>query len=725
MHLDKQLPLGELIYLDRERCIQCGRCVRFQDEIAGDPVIAFYQRGRSMEIATFSKPGFASYFSGNTTDICPVGALTTSDFRFGARPWELNAAASICPHCPVGCNITFNTRREARKNGKEVIKRAMPRQNEAVNEIWICDKGRFGYHYAESDQRLTQPLVRQDGKLTPVTWEAAVEKVAAQIKTAGTALSVLAGGRLSNEDLFNLKQLAGRQGGQALLYTQMGGGDLTAQVGLGPGSNLSALGKGSAILVIACDLEEEAPIWSLRIRQAARRGASLIVANPRPTKLDKVAAHTLRYYYGEETQVIEGIIRESSSSEDAARRMEKRDSSVKVDDTTLPIHPLPVSDTTLDSQHSALINADNLVVFFGSEGLGLEGSQALAQACSRLLLETGHTGKPNNGLVGVWPNANIQGAWDLGFRPVEDLADQLAQSSVILAAAADPAGDDPALEKAFAAFSEGHDGKKGFLVVQELFMTRTAELADVVLPAQAFIEREGTYTSGERRVQRFYPAIPPLVGTRADFSIAATLGCALGKVLEDVSPMMVFAQLAAQTQDYADLSYLKLAESGPQHPVVGRSDLYYGGTIYDNHQGLGAQLKLRGVVPIAQPLTDTHPEISIAGREGEEQKEPTSQPVRHTDRLLAVPVTRLYDRGQTLTASTILEARLAKRALWINPGDAARLGLSQSVKVQLIVDGMSFDTDLILDETVPDGVALAPRSVGLPVNKPVEIELRK
>ena len=145
-HAAKHFPLGDLIWLDRERCIQCARCIRFQDEIAGEPVLGFYQRGRAMEIFTNSEPGFDSVFSGNTTDICPVGALTTADFRFGARPWELKAAASVCSQCPVGCNITFNTRREAMSDGKIAIKRVMPRQNEAVNEIWICDKGRFAYH---------------------------------------------------------------------------------------------------------------------------------------------------------------------------------------------------------------------------------------------------------------------------------------------------------------------------------------------------------------------------------------------------------------------------------------------------------------------------------------------------------------------------------------------------------------------------------------------------
>jgi NADH-quinone oxidoreductase subunit G len=150
LHLGKHGAAGRPDRLDQERCIQCARCIRFQDEIAGDSVLGFDERGRAMQIISFSDPGFDSVFSGNTTDICPVGALTTADFRFEARPWELEAQASICTQCPVGCNTTLNTRREPKQAAKVVVKRVMPRQNEEVNEIWICDKGRFAYHYAES-----------------------------------------------------------------------------------------------------------------------------------------------------------------------------------------------------------------------------------------------------------------------------------------------------------------------------------------------------------------------------------------------------------------------------------------------------------------------------------------------------------------------------------------------------------------------------------------------
>ncbi len=269
----KSIPLGDLIYLDRERCVQCARCVRFQDEYAGEAVLGFYQRGRSLEIITTSEPGFDSIFSGNTTDICPVGALTTADFRFAARPWEMKSAASICNQCPVGCNITINTRREAMSDGRVAIKRIMPRQNESVNEIWICDKGRFAYHYTESADRLQHPLVRNGKKLETASWSAAVEKAAATLCDAKNEAVILASGRLSNEDLFNLKKLADALGIPALLYTHMGGGELTTRFGVSGGSNLGSLGKGNTILVVAADLYQEAPVM-VPAHQAGRQTGS-------------------------------------------------------------------------------------------------------------------------------------------------------------------------------------------------------------------------------------------------------------------------------------------------------------------------------------------------------------------------------------------------------------------------------------------------------------------
>ncbi|MBC8097885.1 MAG: (2Fe-2S)-binding protein, partial [Armatimonadetes bacterium] len=268
MHLDKHVPLGDLIYLDEERCIQCARCVRFQAEIVGDDVLAFHERGRSLQIITNSTPGFDTYFSGNTTDICPVGALTTADFRFGARPWELTEVPSIDPYDAAGSNISLSVRLDRDFGGKAVIKRVMPRQNEAVNEIWISDKVRFGHHFTRSESRLQQPMRRQSGgNWRQLAWSEAFDDAAKHLNAAEGNIAAIAGAQMSNEDLYLLRELLSSLGSQRLgawLPTHAGA-DLIAQVGVGTGTNLGLLGKGDAVLIIASDLEEEVPMWRLRL----------------------------------------------------------------------------------------------------------------------------------------------------------------------------------------------------------------------------------------------------------------------------------------------------------------------------------------------------------------------------------------------------------------------------------------------------------------------------
>ncbi len=647
MNLEKHVPLGSaddaLIYLDRERCIQCARCTRFQDEVAGDPVIGFYQRGRHLEIVTFSEPGFDSKFSGNTTDICPVGALTTRDFRFGARPWEMTPAASVCPHCPVGCNLTFSTRREAAAGGAHVIKRVMARQNEAVNETWICDKGRFGHHFTASPDRLKTPLVRKNGQLQEATWAEALALVGSKFKAAGANLTALVGGRLSNEDLYAIRQVVTSLGGQVALNSTMGGGAQVNLVGVGTGTNFGALGKGTAILVVASDLEEEAPIWWLRVKQAAERGATLIVANARPTKLDKYATFARRYDYGHAVAEVMGML--VSGSSEAA---------------------------------DAFAKAENAIVLFGHEGLDLADSSALAQACANLLIETNHYGKANNGLIGVWPQANTQGAWDLGYAPGTGIPAGAAAAWIV---AADPVGDGQLKGK-----------PAEFTVVQDLFLTETAKLADVVLPAAAWTEREGTFTSGERRVQRFYPAVP--AQGKADFQIAAEIGAQVGLKLP-VHAALVLLEIAHNVPAYAGLSYQALAQVEKQWPDVGGSDLYYGGTAYQNEQGLGGQLPSgaeRGE-PVASSKVDLREPKRQAG-------------------LTLVPTTLLYDRGTTFGRSLLMHPRLPQAHVELNTADAAKLGIKDGETVTLTVDGVTSQIAARVDGRAPEGVALMPQSLG-------------
>lgn len=657
-HLDKMVPLGELIYLDRERCIQCARCIRFQDEIAGEAVLGFDDRGRYTQIISVSEPGFDSVFSGNTTDICPVGALTTVDFRFGARPWELQAESSICTQCPVGCNTTLNTRREAKAGGDIVVKRIMPRQNEEVNEIWLCDKGRFAYHYTEGRERLTKPMVRKDEKLARASWDSAIKFAAENFTANKKDFVVLASGRLSNEDLFNLKSLADTAGGEAILYSDMGGGELTQLVGVGAGTNLGKMGKGDAILVVASDLYEEAPIWWLRVKQAADRGATLIVANPRQTKLDRFAKYTIRYAYGDEIKTIHDFEKKSKISDEFAK-------------------------------------AKNAVIFYGSEGLGVTGTSALASACANLLKETDHIGSANNGLIGVWQRANDQGAFEVGFRPAADLEKALKGKAVYIVGA-DPVGDDPSLAKALK--------NAKFVAVQELRETATTEIADVVFPAQAFTEREGTFVSGERRVQRFYAALAPKGDSKPDYAITSMLAKQMGVILQGTSASVVFEILANSAEAFNELTYETLAQVKEQWPIVGRSDMYYGGTTYENTKGMGVQL-----VPVAQ-----------AGGSVKIQKVRKEAALRPKEKeLLAVPANKLYDLGVTVQTAEFLDQRIGETKVVMHPTTAKKFGVEAGQVVKLSFDGVQAEAVAKIDETIATGVVLVPRSMGIAIHEPV------
>jgi NADH-quinone oxidoreductase subunit G len=730
MHQAKNVPLGDLIFLDRERCIQCGRCVRFQKELVDDPVIGFFHRGRALEIITCSEPGFNSYFSGNTTDICPVGALTTADFRFKARPWQMRTAASICNHCPVGCNISLNVRREAASGGEWVVKRVMPRQNEAVNEIWICDKGRFGYHFAGKDnQRLSQPLVRKDGELVPSNWDDAINAVAERFKQAGEDLFTLVGGRLTNEDLFNLRQITRSLGGETALYSHMAGGEYTTRVGVSPGTNFSDMGEGSAILVVASDLEEEAPIWWLRVKQATERGAKLILLNSRPTKLEQWAAYSIRYPFGAADSALVAILNELST--------EKKD----LPESTKSLSHSP----ELKAAAKAFAQAEDAVILYGSDASSPTHSQALAQACANLLVATGHYKRPNNGLIGVWPRANDQGAWELGLSALTDLGASMEAAQALYIVAADPAGDDPAY------LGQAVFGEKAFVVVQDLFLTQTARLADVVFPVQSWFEREGSYTTGERRVQRFYPALPtsptlsfraespgvnraPLLSFRdaelsgplADYVIPSLISKQIGlnDQITAESAAAVFNRLAVEEPVFAGLSYQKLAQVKEQWPIIGRDDLYYGGTTYENTQGLGVQL------PLAE---GDEADLSLSDRSK------IAETVLPKLGLMAFPITRLYDRGQTMLPSQLLHQRIGEPSLFINPHDAKRIRIENGAMVQVILSTKNEGTTVssttggeqivlaqaLIDEALPQRVVLVPRSFGIPVYQPTPVEVRR
>jgi NADH-quinone oxidoreductase subunit G len=234
-----------------------------------------------------------------------------------------------------------------------------------------------------------------------------------------------------------------------------------------------------------------------------------------------------------------------------------------------------------------------------------------------------------------------------------------------------------------------------------LFLTETAKLANIVLPAQAYTEREGSFTSGERRVQRFYPAVPTRGQALPDFVISARVAAGLGIELEDRSAAHVMDRLAASVKAFSGISYLQLAETVEQWPLVGRGDLYYGGTTYENKQGMGVHLDLT-----------PGPSPKGGGERGKGLRPDENQ-------WLAVPVTRLYDQGVTVTTSELLKQHIGETAVHLNHEAAKSLGLQPGDLLQ--VNGSQ--AQAVLDDTVPAGVVLVPRSMGIPIVESMVVKI--
>jgi NADH-quinone oxidoreductase subunit G len=303
-HFAKPIAISDLVALDRERCILCDRCTRFAKDVAGDALIHFIDRGNQTQVNTFPDHPFASYFSGNTVQICPVGALTASPYRFKARPWDLDQVESTCTSCSVGCRVVVQSSRNEvlRYQGVDV---------DPVNWGWLCDKGRFDFQAVNSEDRLGAPLVRSGAELAPAGWGAALGKAAAALRDADPSrVAVLGGARLTNESAYAWAKLAKGVLGTDHVDAQLGDG-LPAEVVLGlPKATIDEVcAPGGTVLLIGPDLKEELPVLFLRLRHAVvRDGVKVVELAPRRSSVSELAATTLLHRPGAEGEVVQALL---------------------------------------------------------------------------------------------------------------------------------------------------------------------------------------------------------------------------------------------------------------------------------------------------------------------------------------------------------------------------------------------------------------------------------
>ncbi len=495
----KPIAISSQVLLDRERCVLCARCTRFSQQIAGDPFIEMFERGALQQVNIYTDQPFESYFSGNTVQICPVGALTGAAYRFRARPFDLVSTPTACEHCASGCAMRTDWRR-----GK--VLRRLAGDDPEVNEEWNCDKGRWAFTYATATDRLTMPLVRDraTGRLEPASWPEAFAVAADGLAAAQGRAGVLTGGRLTTEDAYayaKFARVALRSNDvdlRARPHSAEEADFLAARVaGTGLGVRYADLERASGVLLVGLEPEEESPILFLRLRKAARkRGVPLFSVTPFATpSVQKAFGRLLRAAPGTEAEFCDALLDGSPDSGlDAAGR-----------------------------DAAAMLRAGGAVILagerLGAQAGALSAVARLADATgARLAWVPRRAGERGSVEAGALPNllaggrlvadpaarAEVEAAWGvrLPAEPGRDTAGILAAAAAgdlhaLLVGAVDPA-DLPDPAQAIAALDA-----VPFLVSLELRASAVTERADVVFPVAPVVEKAGTFFDWEGRARPF------------------------------------------------------------------------------------------------------------------------------------------------------------------------------------------------------------------------------
>lgn len=544
-HFQKPIELSPLIALDRERCILCYRCVRFSQEVAEDEQLQLLERGDKTFVGTFDDRPYDDPYHGNVIELCPVGALTTYTYRFRARPWDIENAGSVCTLCPSQCNVKFSIRDE------EVL-RVLARDNEDVDDGWLCDKGRFGFQSFKAEERITQPMLRGgDGELAPISWDDALSRVAGALRSAGEKTAVLAGGGTTNEEGWLLGRItreglganaidSGAHPADAATVRALSDPSLTAR--------MRDIDHAGAVLVLGADPRNEMPICDLRIRKGVRRnGVRLTVATDSPTSLDRRAHATGRYLPGDAAEFISDLSAEIRGTGSANGSQSEAAAAVA----------------------NELRDAEDVVVVWGEQLWSEPGAVgALLELADALGIGSVET----SGLIEVPSEANGRGLREVGCLPgagaglsdapegpgVAEISKGLIDGSLetILLADSDPVRDNP----------DGEGWKKAlggsFVIAISSFETPSTALANLVIPAENFSEKEGTITHPDGRLQRVRRNVPPPDGLLPTWNFLAAVASELGVECDFTDQPGLFAAMTSAVGLYQGVTEEELAGQG-------------------------------------------------------------------------------------------------------------------------------------------------------------------
>jgi len=647
----KPIPISDLILLDRERCILCGLCTRFSDEISGDPLIEFKDRANRVQVITFPDEPFTSYFSGNTVQLCPVGALTAKPYRFKARPWDLDAAES------VSFVDSVQSRTSIQASAGTVV-RIYGVDIDATNQGWLSDKDRFIYEHLVSPERVTTPLIRDETGFSEATWEEAIGLVADRLaEYKGSEVAGLGGARSTNEDAYAFGKFLRTVVVTPHLDAQLDDG-LSAEfaAGVTPRATIGDIDEAATILLWGADLKEEFPVLYLRVRRAVKRlGAKLVVIHPRRTGLDDVATHRLTYRVGSGAETL-GWLKSGSKKDFKGPRAALSEGPVValVGRTGLAEDPLLAEAVAAFARDVAgakilpLVRRGNV---FGALDMGLApgllpGRVAVTSDEDRAALESSW---------GPLPTGPGKGATGI----LEGLTDGSIRS--LLLNGADPVRDHPSPRLASAALEAAE-----FVVAFDMFLSDSAVHADVVLPVAGLGEVEGTATNLEGRVQKVNPIVGAPGSARPVWSILDDLAVALGAELGGGSAETITKEIAQVAPAYGGVSWHRLLP-GTEGIVVPGSE---------------------GTQPLQYIPVDPGLEVSDAGL------------TLHAGRVL-------YDDGVMIRHSPGIAGLAPEARVYLHPADAEALSVVEGDSVVVGVDGEAMLT-VVIDPTLAKGTIYVP-----------------
>lgn len=670
------------IELDFNECILCTRCVRACDEIRGLHVYELARKGPDSQIDTvmgMPMQDVGCDFCGACIDVCPVACIMDRPSKWQAL--ATSETVTICPHCGDGCQIFVETKRNK-------VLRVTPDKEGPANAGFMCARGRWGLGFTRATDRLTTPLIRRGDQLFPATWEEALTLVAERLGAyKGDAAGVLGSAKATNEENYLLQKLARAVFGTNNVdhYTRMDSpavvDDLMAAFGYpAMTNNLLDISNAKTLFIVGSNTAVTHPIAAWRARNPVRSNrGKLVLAHPRDTEMSRYADLWLRYRPGTEVALVGGILRAIldaglENKEFIAARAENLDElKASLEGLTVEqaaeITGVPAEEITAAAQQ--LATAGPVSILYDAGLLEFTDSTDGPRSLIDLALLTGNLGKSGAGVNALRGSANDQGAWDMGLRP--DLLPSFWQAppggrdfaGMVQAAAAgslkamyimqsDPVLDDPHWQEIAGALD-----KLEFLVVQDHFLTATAQLADVVLPSCTFAEIEGTFTNTERRVQLLRAVLPPLGESRPGWWILHQIGNMLGGDFVYESAADVLDEIAQTVEIYRGMSFEGLDAGGVQWPAHGpgspEQPVLYGASF---PRGKASFLPLR--LPDAVKVSGSYPLQLAVGRE----LVPYHQEVLERD-------------------AHGMPAVLSLHLLQVHPDDAYQLGISDGDAVLL------------------------------------------